>query len=350
MPEQLKKVEQPLEDAFWSRQLELFQNILANTADERDRISHTIDLWDAIPKYYISRAQQNKLRSSEGTLRTISKEFQYGRKTFKIRIRPARLTDKDGNEKEFYASAREELVEDALRKIAAEQGYGFMESDNKGISRTGVIFSLYMLRQELNRRGHSMSYYDIVESLLILKRTHIEICPEDSGYFECPILLELGTVSRQEWLKNPKARWVAHFNSMVTNSIEAVSFRQYDYHTMMTHKHQLSRWFHKRLAHNYRNAHYTCPYTIQYSTIMRDSCLLENYETRFGVREVDKALKELKEHNVLMDFKKEVIYSARKKIQDIKYTLTPSMKFIAQMKAANERHRRDRQLLEAAAQ
>jgi hypothetical protein len=349
MPEQLKRVEQPSEDAFCGWQLELFQNILANTADERDRISHTIDLWDAIPKYYVSRAQQNKLRSKDGTLRTITKEFQYGRKTFKVRIRPARLTAKDGNEKEFYPSAREELVEDALRKIAAEQGYGFMESDKKGISRTGVIFSLYMLRQELNRRGHSITYYDIIESLLILKRTHIEIYAEDTGYFECPIFLELGSVSRQEWLENPKARWVVHFNSIVTSSIEAVTFRQYDYHTMMTHKYQLSRWFHKRLAHNYRNAHYTCPYTIRYSTIMRDSRLLENYETRFGVREVDKSLKELKEHHVLMNFKKEVIYGVRKKIQDVKYILTPSVKFIAQMKAANERHRRDRQLLEAAA-
>jgi hypothetical protein len=182
MPEQLKRVEQPSEDAFWGRQLELFQNILANTADERDRISHTIELWDAIPKYYVSRAQQNRLRSKDGTLRTITKECQYGRKAFKVLIRPARLTDKDGNEKEFYPSAREELVEDALRKIAAEQGYGFMESDKKGISCTGVIFSLYMLRQELNRRGHSITYYDIVESLFILKRTHIEICAEDTGY------------------------------------------------------------------------------------------------------------------------------------------------------------------------
>jgi hypothetical protein len=50
-----------------------------------------------------------------------------------------------------------------------------------------------------------------------------------------------------------------------------------------------------------------------------------------------------------MNFKKEVIYGVRKKIQDVKYILTPSVKFIAQMKAVNERHRRDRQLLEAAA-
>jgi hypothetical protein len=61
-------------------------------------------------------------------------------------------------------------------------------------------------------------------------------------------------------------------------------------------------------------------------------------------------LKELGEHAVLMNFKKEIIYGVRKKIQDVKYILTPSVKFIAQMKAANERHRRDRQLLEAVVQ
>ena len=44
------------------------------------------------------------------------------------------------------------------------------------------------------------------------------------------------------------------FHPLVTASINHISYRQYDYLTYMTYKHRLSRWLHKRPAHNYVQA------------------------------------------------------------------------------------------------
>jgi hypothetical protein len=40
---------------------------------------------------------------------------------YELTIKPARLIDKSGNEKEYYPSYQEELVEEALKKIAADR-------------------------------------------------------------------------------------------------------------------------------------------------------------------------------------------------------------------------------------
>ena len=48
---------------------------------------------------------------------------------------------------DYYPGTREELVEDALRKIASRQSSGFMQQ--KPSEASGVLFSLYELMAEL---------------------------------------------------------------------------------------------------------------------------------------------------------------------------------------------------------
>ncbi len=57
----------PTEDHFRNTQLDLFQSFLCNTEDERDRLSNTIDLWDSLPKYSVSRHAMAKLRKEGGS-------------------------------------------------------------------------------------------------------------------------------------------------------------------------------------------------------------------------------------------------------------------------------------------
>ena len=326
-----KKIPQP--ESFQGTQLCLFQNFLCNSDAERDNLSNTIELWDGVPKYYTSRQEMTKKRE-KGLLPTIERDFEYRGRMFTVKIRPARLTDENGNDKEFYPSAREELVEDALRKIATEQNYGFLEPQE-----SGVVFTLYMLRKELRRRGHTLSYQEVSESLDIMAGCRVEIISTDgSGDYKSPILSSLMRVSRQLYREDPKARWIAYFNPLVTHSIQALSFRQYDYHSMMLHTTQLSRWLHKRLSHNYVNASVLQPYSILFSTVQRDSGLLEYGRFRDAVRKFDEALEELKEDQVVMFFEKEERRAEKNKILDILYTITPSQKFISQVKAANKRH------------
>jgi hypothetical protein len=77
-------------------------------------------------------------------------EFQYKGRPLKRILIPARVEDLDGVDRDFYASANEELVEDALRKLAIEQQSGYFDKPNY---RSGVVFTLYALREELKKGG-----------------------------------------------------------------------------------------------------------------------------------------------------------------------------------------------------
>jgi hypothetical protein len=94
----------PDDAAFASPQLSLFQSFLCNTNDERDRLSNTIELWDSIPKYAVSQQAMNKMRTKEGYLPRLEKEFTYRGRLYTIRISPALIDMGKGGEKAFYPS------------------------------------------------------------------------------------------------------------------------------------------------------------------------------------------------------------------------------------------------------
>lgn len=135
-------------------------------------MSNTIDLWDAVPKYCNGRRKQARLRIN-GYLPTTQQDFLFKGKCFTVKIQPARVTVK-GKEIEYYPTAREGLVEDALRKLACEPGNGYYDN-----VRSGVCFTLYQLRKELKKTGHTLSYYEVVEALDILSGSKVIISPTD---------------------------------------------------------------------------------------------------------------------------------------------------------------------------
>lgn len=329
----------PLEPtAFENQQLDLFRAFLCNSALEHDRLSNAIDLWDSIPRYAISRRAMVKARKTTGVLPLLKIDFHYKGIPFKAVIRPARIERKDGTTEDYYPSANEELIEDALRKIAAEQQSGFFDKPNY---RSGVVFSLYMLREELKRRGHTRSYQEIMLSLDILSFSNIEIRTDDdqeikditrSNYFPA-----LAAVSRQKLTEDPHAKWLAQFHPLVTQAIDALTYRQFNYHQLMSYRTQLARWLHKQLSLKYTFASLTTPFEMRYSTVRRDSGLLEAYaQERKAITALDSALDELKGH-VLLNVKKTETLGLRSKLLDVVYTLIPAPAFVAQMKAANKR-------------
>jgi hypothetical protein len=327
----------PPSPAFNSKQLDLFQSFLCNTNDQKDRLSNTIELWESIPKYSVSQQAQNGLRTKEGLLPRLEKDFVYKDTEYKIKVSAA-IIDSDGGEKAYYPSANEEIIEDALRKIAAEVEKGFFDQPN---FKSGVVFSIHSLRNELSKRGHTRSYYEIVKSLNILAGSHIEILlPNGKGFAKTNYLPSLVAVSKQKLTEDPEAKWVAQFHPLVTESINARSFRQYDYHLMMSHSTQLARWLHKKLSHSYTNASCINPYQIWLSTIHRDSGLLDYKRQPDITRKFEDALKELKNNTVLTSFERiETIKGERNKILDIKYSLSPHPEFVKDVKASNKRQK-----------
>ncbi len=329
----------PREEDFQGRQLELFRHFLCNKGSERDLLSNAFDLWDSIPRYSISRQEMNKLRKSGGFPQLMIIPFNYRGRELKATIQPAWIQQDDNNIIGYYPSANEELVEDALRKIATEQYHGFFDKPNY---RSGVVFSLHMLREEMKKRGHTRSYQEIILSLKILARSSVEIITTDGidgeGFSISSYFPSLSAVSKSKIATDPKAKWLVQFHPLVTQAIDALAYRQFNYAQMMSHHTQLARWLHKQLSLKFTFANLINPFEMRYSTIKRDSALLGGYSrVTAAIEALDAAFSELKTDGVLLGFKKKTNAGLRGKIEDVVYTLTPSIDFVSQTKAANKR-------------
>jgi hypothetical protein len=265
-------------------------------------------------------------------------EFHHMGRAFTRTVYPARVQDLDGVYRDFYPSANEELVEHALRKLAVEQQAGYFDKINYC---SEVVFTLYQLRQELENRGHARSFKQIKLALLILSGSVVEIHSADNGEIlsRSTYLPHLAAVTRAKLNADPKAKWLAQFHPLITGSIDTVTYRQYNYHLMMSHSTQLARWLHMQLVLKYTFASLATPFEMRFSTIRRDSGMLDAYErTRDAIDKVEEALHELiKAQKILTGVQRREITGPRHKLIDIVFTLLPAFEFIRDTKAASKR-------------
>jgi len=320
-----------------SQQFDLFSSFWGkNVAD----LSNTIELWDAIPKYSFTARRQNKARDEKGRLSVYSYDFLYSKRACRVEIQPASIKDDDGSFKDFYPSVDEELVEEVLRKIFADQQFG---RHDVGATESWVKFSLQMIRKELKKRGKARSIDEIKRSLDILAKTTISFFVEDDKdpVYINPILSDVTRVSREKYLNDGTAMWWAKFPALISKSINALSYRQFNYGKLMHLESQLARWLHKKLSHNYTNAHILQPYEILFSTIQRDSGLLTHPRMNANVVACETALDELKSDPILilLSWSKQERRGLKNKINDILYTFQPHPDFVSEVKAANARQR-----------
>jgi len=308
-------------------QLTLFEMLLP----QEKGLSNTIELYDFIPKYHWGKVE----RIGGEFLRSLEREFECRGQKYKVKIRPASIEDKDGKERYYYPSKREELVEDALRKFVAE-GQGVFLDD-----AAGVTFSLYQLQEELKHNGHSYSKQEIKDALLICARTNITITNENGDTVLVSNIFEtLGLQTRENWQgTGQKSRAFVRFNALVTKSIKSRTFRQINYEKVMSYKNVIARQLHKRMSHHYIQASVVHPYHFLLSTIIRDFGLTQYARLRDNLRDVEIALDEMKEKDILLSYKAERILenSKRNKLLDAKLTLIPNPSFAGEVIRANKK-------------
>jgi hypothetical protein len=106
--------------------------------------------------------------------------------------------------------------------------------------------------------------------------------------------------SRDDWKEHgQKTRAYVRFNPLVAEGIKNRTFRQLNYEKSMSFKSTLARQFYKRLSHYYTHASFVNTYNILLSTIIRDFGLTTYAELRNNLRDVQKALTELKERETI---------------------------------------------------
>jgi hypothetical protein len=300
---------------------------------EDRRFSNTIELYDFMPKYNYSKVE----RINGKFLNALQREFECRGHHYRLEIKPASLRDKQGNERYYYPSKREELVEEALRKLASE-GQGVFLDD-----QAGVTFSLYQLQQELKRTGHSYSKDEIKDALQVCAQSSLVLTSDDGSAIMIASLFEtVGLKTHEDWAgQGEKSRAFVRFNPLVTASIKNKSFRLYNYEASMSYSSVIARQMHKRLAHHYTQASLANPYRIGLKTIIRDFGLTAYERLSHNLRDVVKALDEMKEKNVIAHYHvtKTVDPAQRNKLVDAMISIAPHPTFTNEVIEANKRSR-----------
>lgn len=310
-------------------QLSLFEMLLP----EEKKFSNTVELYDFIPKYHWGKAK----RIDGEFLRSLNREFECRGKRYVVKVDPAKITESDGVSRDCYPSKREELVEDALRKLACE-GQGLFLDD-----AAGVTFTIYQLQKELQQNGHSYSHDQIKDALMVCAKTNLTVTSDNGDTILVSSIFEtLGLQTKEDWAgTGEKTRAFVRFNPLVTQGIKSGQFRQLNYEKSMRYKTVIARQLHKRMSHHYTQASFTNLYTISLSTIIRDFGLTAYSKLTLNLRDCITAFEEMKEHHVILlyNVEKTIDTKNRNKLIDAKFTITPDPRFADEMMMANVKHK-----------
>ncbi|TXK94381.1 hypothetical protein BMR02_13080 [Methylococcaceae bacterium HT1] len=323
-----KVIKKPPSKVIKSVQMDLFSQFITN---DLESVSNTVELWESIPKYFFTPAQVEKLRTPTGHADPYEQPYNYQGIDCTVTIQPALIKQESGGYKAFFPSVTEELIEEALKKILTDQNYGIHDPAK---SETWVKFSLYMVQKELNKRGKSRNIPEIKQAIQIMNRCIITLSKGKKELWSGAILQDLVTVDREEYIEDSSALHAARLPLFISHAINKLEYRQYNIDRHMSLKTQLSRWLYKRFVHRYKQASMIDTYHFMYSDVKTESRYLEGKTERNNRKKMIDALEELKGQSVLMSYEVQEAKEGRK-IIDVKYTVTASLDFRTEQKAAN---------------
>ena len=312
-----------------STQFDLFAQFVANDASE---VSNTIEVWETIPKYFLTPRQVEKLRTQNGHADPIKWSYP---DDMEIKIQPALVEQPDGRFLAFFPGVTEELVEEALKKILSDQQHGMHLPDQL---ETWVKFSLQMIKREMQAKHRSRSIDEIKHAVEVMASCVLTLSKNGKEIWKGSILQDLVTVGREEYMSDNNALHVARLPLFISQAINRLDYRQYNYHHYLECSEQLARWLYKQLIHRYRQADSSNAYHFLYSTLARSSALLQQKRPVDNRRKVTSALEELKRRRILRSYQARMEKHGSK-IIDVKYTIKPTLEFINEQKAANRRGR-----------
>lgn len=294
--------------------------------------SRTIELYDAINKYVWHRIAK-KDRIAGRFLDTIVREFEFRNVPYKVRLIPARVEVRKGNEIDVFPGKREELVEDTLRKMAVEGDGVFLNN------QVGVLFTLYKLQLKLKKAGHDYNITQLKQAMEVCTGAQIELSTkvgDEKVVFKGPYFQNMGLKTTSDWKKTGKeAKCFVVFNALVTNAVKDKKYQLLDYDKCMSYKSNLARWLHKRLSHNYVQASWNNSYEIWLTSIIRDSGVKKYSSIRNNLRETKKALDELVKQDTILSYDDSDRRVKGRKLVDVKFKLKPSMSFVKDMKKSH---------------
>lgn len=310
-------------------QLTLFSFLV----ESPDDYSHTLELYDFIPKYVFGKPKLIQKRF----LDSIERSFECRQRKFNVRISPGRIKGKNGQDRDAFLGKREELIEVTLRKMAAD---GRMATTLYLDGQLSVIFSRNALQVLLKEQGHAYSYKQIETAIETLFSVQVELRSEDGEITD-----KFHPIQAYGFRgKDDEQYTYVKFCSLVTNSIENNSYRLANYKTLMQCKSAIARQLHKRMSHNFIQAAKTESYHISLNTMYRDFGL-EPIKLNLMLKQAKIGLDELCSLNVIEQYKAAPTMDTHRKnkIIDHVFDIVPHESFIRdQLKANTDAKRRER--------
>jgi hypothetical protein len=254
--------------------------------------SHTLEVFDAIPKFVHQHLQ--KLEKAE----VLERSCTHRGRLYEVQIAPAVVKGK--NEVFLaYPGKREELVFNALRYLAVQQQVEasivpYEKGDRPSVS---LRFSIHQIRNELKRVGHGYNWTEITEALEILQGARLKI--ESDG-----VTIDGGILMSSAGLKDKEGTRQIWFHPLASKAILSGASRGIRYDTLMALKKPLSRWLYMRFCHLTTNAAQTTPlrkgiglrFTLK--EVLEQSGIQGRARKRDNLKIVRQALDELKTSGV----------------------------------------------------
>lgn len=315
-----------------SEQMDLF-SILERSAKQRQDHSNLIDIYDAIPKYVWSGREAHDLKNA-----TVVRSFKINGKAMTVKLKPALIEKSSEESVLIYPGEREELVEDCLRKLAVTGNGVFI------YGKAGVTFTLYELRKELKRTGHTYSFNEIKEALLVCRGSLIECELEDgSSMVNSSLFGLLSMTTRKDYEKrsdnikdDASPRCYVQFNPLVNESIINLTYRQYNYKVGMDIRSPLARFIYKRMAQYWTQASPENLYSPSLISFLSQSPRGVTGVMKNDLRAMRGALDTLIKHEVILEYEETLIREGKQKIIDARYSITPHPNFVREIIGANQ--------------
>jgi hypothetical protein len=329
--QKIKEVKKDLKEyTQWEpEQLDLFQT----SEQDKEKYSNTVEIYDVMPKYYFGGVER-EIGKNVHALPNLRRNFSCRKKEYALTITPASLTREDGMTVHYYPSQREELVEDVLRKFAANRKGLYLDKD------AAVKFTLYEVQQELKREGHGYNTNEIKQAIEICNKSIVEITSKDGNQIShSSSIFPFVGIETNEGIIGGKNKVAVMFHPLVTKAIDENSYRLVNYERLMSYKISLARWWTKRLSHHFTQAEYEKEkkYGIKLTTLIADSAMKRYKKLSDNIIQVTKALDEMVKADAIAKYEivKEFDEKNKRRIKDARITLYVSKAFAAEVKKAN---------------
>lgn len=314
-------------------QLALFTTVIDSN------FSNAIALYDMMPKYVYQKKTAFRESELPPEKHVIERTFtaRLGRETQRcfLRIKPAMIMKEDDEGRPqrwyIYPGHREYLVEEAIRKIAIENGGHLADG------RVGCRFSIRSVQRILADTGHQCKHSDIIQAINVLNQCHMEYgFYEDNGRTKVSgrsaLFPEIYLRTRDEY-RNGEAETAVRFHDMVNKSIRDQSFRNYDFLTCMTYRLPLSSYLHKRLSLRFTQADTTNYFSFHLLNLMGEGGFNLSPALAKNIEQMKDALEELKAADVVSAYEYDHIKddADRRKNVDAAFRIFVTERFVSQM-------------------